>query len=32
MDEKISNDDKKVLLVKEANDGKVKAVRYGRKR
>ncbi|QGY46408.1 DUF3945 domain-containing protein [Maribellus comscasis] len=26
MDEKISNDDKKVLLVKEANGGKVKAV------
>ena len=26
MDEKISNDDKKVLLVKDANDGKVKAV------
>ncbi len=26
MDEKISNDDKKVLLVKEATDGKVKAV------
>ncbi len=26
MDEKISNDDKKVLLVKEAKDGKVKAV------
>jgi len=26
MDEKISNDDKKVLLVKDANDGEVKAV------
>ena len=26
MDEKISNDDKKVLLVKDVNDGKVKAV------
>lgn len=26
MDERISNDDKKVLLVKDANDGKIKAV------
>ena len=26
MDEKISNDEKKVLLVKDAKDGKVKAV------